>query len=249
MFSVRKAYKKRALQTHPDRAPASDKALAEERFRQVGIILVPRNRLSYCQVNNAYEVLIDPQKRQAYDRRGDWPPPTEDPPRHTHSNARSHPFRPSVFTFTDPFELFDSFFGHANPSHDPFPFGPSRAFLDPFFAPTGFSSPSPLDPFGHFGHFEPFNSSLGMGGGLAQDMFGHDPFLPPIAGGGLFQSPGAGIGGRPASYFSPNFSHSSRRGAGGGQWISESRSTSTVNGLTTSVHMRVDSSVRILSPV
>ena len=38
MFSVRKAYKKRALQTHPDRVPASEKALAEERFRQVGTI-------------------------------------------------------------------------------------------------------------------------------------------------------------------------------------------------------------------
>ena len=41
---VRKAYKKRALQTHPDRAPASDKALAEERFRQVGTILTLRDR-------------------------------------------------------------------------------------------------------------------------------------------------------------------------------------------------------------
>jgi len=39
LSSVRKAYKKRALQTHPDRVPASDKALAEERFRQVGTIL------------------------------------------------------------------------------------------------------------------------------------------------------------------------------------------------------------------
>lgn len=43
LFPVRKAYKKRALQTHPDRAPASDKAEAEERFRQVGTIPVPRN--------------------------------------------------------------------------------------------------------------------------------------------------------------------------------------------------------------
>ena len=36
---VRKAYKKRALQTHPDRLPAGstpeDKALAEEEFRKV----------------------------------------------------------------------------------------------------------------------------------------------------------------------------------------------------------------------
>lgn len=40
---VRKAYKKRALQTHPDRLPpgisAPEKAAAEERFRQVGSLL------------------------------------------------------------------------------------------------------------------------------------------------------------------------------------------------------------------
>jgi curved DNA-binding protein CbpA len=35
LLSVRKAYKKRALQTHPDRAPAQQKVQAEERFRQV----------------------------------------------------------------------------------------------------------------------------------------------------------------------------------------------------------------------
>ena len=45
LVPVRKAYKKRALQTHPDRAPASDKAEAEEKFRQVGTTSVPHNGL------------------------------------------------------------------------------------------------------------------------------------------------------------------------------------------------------------
>ena len=40
---VRRAYRRQALQTHPDRAPASEKALAEEKFRQVGTISVPHN--------------------------------------------------------------------------------------------------------------------------------------------------------------------------------------------------------------
>jgi hypothetical protein len=37
---VRKAYKKRALQTHPDRVPAEQKTTAEEEFRKVPRILV-----------------------------------------------------------------------------------------------------------------------------------------------------------------------------------------------------------------
>ncbi|KAF9643469.1 DnaJ-domain-containing protein [Thelephora ganbajun] len=214
---IRKAYKKRALQTHPDRAPASDKAQAEERFRQV---------------NNAYEVLIDPQKRLSYDRHGVWPPPTEDLPPHPQNNTRGHSYHPNIFTFTDPFELFESFFGHPSPLHDPFPFGPSRNFPHPFFAPTGFSFPSsPLGPFG------PFNPRVR--GGLFHDTFAHDSFMLPMMGGGLFQSQGAGSGERSASYFSST-SYPSRQGTSGNQWISESRSTSTINGLTTSVHERVD---------
>ena len=43
LFPVRKAYKKRALQTHPDRAPASDKAEAEEKFREASTIPVTCN--------------------------------------------------------------------------------------------------------------------------------------------------------------------------------------------------------------
>lgn len=37
--TVRKAYKKRALQTHPDRVPPEQKTTAEEEFRKV--LLVP----------------------------------------------------------------------------------------------------------------------------------------------------------------------------------------------------------------
>ena len=36
--SVRKAYKKRALQTHPDRVPPEQKTIAEEEFRKVRLI-------------------------------------------------------------------------------------------------------------------------------------------------------------------------------------------------------------------
>ena len=51
--SVKKAYRKLAMQFHPDRNP--DDAAAEKRFKEV---------------NEAYEVLKDDQKRAAYDRFG-----------------------------------------------------------------------------------------------------------------------------------------------------------------------------------
>lgn len=50
---VRKAYRKLALKYHPDQNPDNKKA--EEKFREI---------------SNAYEVLHDPKKRAAYDRRG-----------------------------------------------------------------------------------------------------------------------------------------------------------------------------------
>jgi hypothetical protein len=50
---VRKAYKRRALETHPDRNRDVDKEIAEERFRKVSM---------------AYEVLSDPEKRKVCPR-------------------------------------------------------------------------------------------------------------------------------------------------------------------------------------
>ncbi|MFA5927030.1 MAG: DnaJ domain-containing protein [Patescibacteria group bacterium] len=50
---IKKAYRKLALQHHPDRGGGKE---AEEKFKAI---------------NNAYEVLSDPQKRAQYDRFGD----------------------------------------------------------------------------------------------------------------------------------------------------------------------------------
>jgi len=68
---IKKAYRKLALQWHPDRHPEAKKRLeAEQRFKQI---------------SEAYEVLSDPEKRAKYDRFGEhWkqgqeftPPPGE----------------------------------------------------------------------------------------------------------------------------------------------------------------------------
>lgn len=50
---IKRSYRKLALRYHPDRVPASEKAQAEVRFKRV---------------NQAHEILSDPQLRQYYDR-------------------------------------------------------------------------------------------------------------------------------------------------------------------------------------
>ncbi|KAJ7089698.1 hypothetical protein B0H15DRAFT_267084 [Mycena belliarum] len=131
---IRKAYKKQALLTHPDRLPAgftpSEKQNAEERFRQV---------------SNAYEVLKDPENRRLYDTHGVWPPPTpaqETPYPHRappHRSAPRHnsyePFRdPFANFFTEPFDLFDKMFSdYRRPSYHPVHRSASN-WRDPFEA-------------------------------------------------------------------------------------------------------------------
>lgn len=215
---IRKAYKKKALKTHPDRlspnATPEEKAASEEHFRKV---------------NNAYEVLTDPQKRKEYDRYGVWPPPDLDDdeplPRRPSGNRRgsfsrhpptprspfgdhffSHPF-PSA-TFTDPFTLFDSIFGdfpfqsHSRPS----PYRPHRSRSDdPFQMP-------------HRMHQEMMGSMFAQ---FERDMFSTFPdhhnvgFVPPVP-------------------RLPAPSSSNQR------WVEESFVTSTVNGVTQTVHKRRD---------
>ncbi|MGI9088075.1 MAG: DnaJ C-terminal domain-containing protein [Chthoniobacterales bacterium] len=58
---IKSAFRKLARQNHPDMAKAKDKATAEEKFKQI---------------NEAYEVLSDPDKRSKYDQLGaDWNQP------------------------------------------------------------------------------------------------------------------------------------------------------------------------------
>jgi len=78
---IKKAYRKMAMQWHPDRNP-DNKAEAEEKFKEAA---------------EAYSVLNDTQKRASYDRFG-------------HSGVSgSGGFDPS--TFTDFGEIFGEFFG------------------------------------------------------------------------------------------------------------------------------------------
>lgn len=74
---IKKAFRKKALQFHPDKNKSPD---AEEKFKQI---------------NEAYEILSDPEKRQMFDRYG-------------HAGVDNNGFSGEGY---DPFDIFNQFFG------------------------------------------------------------------------------------------------------------------------------------------
>lgn len=118
---LKKAYRKQALQWHPDRNKAAD---AETKFKEI---------------NEAYQVLSDPKKKANYDQFGHsaFDPSMGGNPSGAgggFGGYRQGPFSYSYSTgsggsnpfgdfggFTDPFEIFEQFFGGSNS-----PFGNRR---------------------------------------------------------------------------------------------------------------------------
>lgn len=113
---IKKAYRKLALQYHPDRNKGKE---SEEKFKEV---------------NKAYEVLSDPQKRQTYDQFGSAAFEQGGPAGQGPFGAggpfggfnQQGPFSYTYTTsgpgggfdfggFSDPFEIFEQFFGGASP--------------------------------------------------------------------------------------------------------------------------------------
>ncbi len=111
---IKKAYRKLALQYHPDRNKGKE---AEQKFKEV---------------TKAYEVLSDPQKRQTYDQFGHQAfeqggPGGQGP--FGGGGPFGGQYGPFTYTyttsnqggdfdfggFTDPFEIFEQFFGGASP--------------------------------------------------------------------------------------------------------------------------------------
>lgn len=115
---LKKAYRKKALEFHPDKNKSSD---AETKFKEV---------------NEAYEILSNPQKKQTYDQFGHAAFKQGGPGAGGFGGfggARTGRAGPFTYTytntaegaqgspgfdfggFTDPFEIFESFFGGASP--------------------------------------------------------------------------------------------------------------------------------------
>lgn len=111
---IKKAYRKQAVEWHPDKHQGGDKEKAEKKFKEI---------------NEAYQVLSDPQKKQMYDQvghsafenggggagyggfggqspfGGSWKVYT--------SGSGESPF--GNFDFGDPFDIFEQFFGGGSP--------------------------------------------------------------------------------------------------------------------------------------
>jgi DnaJ-class molecular chaperone len=125
---IKKAYRKQALEWHPDRHK-DDKEAAEKRFKEI---------------NEAYQVLSDPQKKAAFDQYGHaaFTPGGGNPAGNPFGGfgGQSGPFTYTYTTggdspfgnvdFGDPFDIFESFFGGGSP------FGRTKARQIPRYSMT-----------------------------------------------------------------------------------------------------------------
>jgi len=110
---IKSAYRKQALKWHPDRNKSSE---ATDKFKEI---------------NKAFEVLSNPQKKQMYDQyghdafeRGGFGSASggqqqsyqQGPFSYTYSSSGGNPFEGADFGgFSDPFEIFEQFFGFQSP--------------------------------------------------------------------------------------------------------------------------------------
>lgn len=89
---IKKAYKRSAVKSHPDKAPEGEREVYEERFKKI---------------SRAYEILSDPQKRHVYDQHGEAAFDGRDASGGGAPGGGMHGFPQG----SDPFEMFRGMFG------------------------------------------------------------------------------------------------------------------------------------------
>lgn len=105
---IKKAYRKLARQHHPDMVKDTDKSSAEKKFKEL---------------NEAYQVLSDPQKRKVYDQYGHAG--TGFNGGNTGGFGQGGQWGPFSYSYTstggqgniDPFDIFEEFFGFRGGQH------------------------------------------------------------------------------------------------------------------------------------
>ncbi|TFL01990.1 hypothetical protein BDV98DRAFT_592492 [Pterulicium gracile] len=260
---VKKGYKKKALQTHPDKLPANAtaeaKRQAEEQFRLVSNayeVLRDQGNRQACTALSVILFLVNPNSLKLYDLHGVWPPPQAGRSSNRGPSA-STPFPPDQWPFngqqpffgdqrsnaqyTDPFMFFDSIFRDVFPAMHHGHFSHNHQH-DHHHDPTFSFHTGPHHRHRHI-------SSLGRGNapGMFGDAFMNDPFFnnanaasnpfgPGFPFGNMFPSVVGGM----SSSASTTFTNSGNRR---GRWMSESRSTVISNGQKTSTWERLDQEV------
>ncbi|TPX64645.1 hypothetical protein CcCBS67573_g08360 [Chytriomyces confervae] len=235
---IKRAYRKAALQCHPDKCKPEEKASAE---------------IQFSIISEAYEILKDPNLRQQYDTYGSAgirAGGRASPGASRASGPGYTPFGSSGFAFHDPRSLFEEVFGGRDPFGDAF-FAQMHA--DPFSTRQQqhqqqhqqhhqqhqFMHQTPRQqfrnnnmnqfnsPFASHSMFSPFQGMGGM----------HD-----FGGGFSSMSQGAGgFGGGGFSSFSSSTSSGGFGGGSGGNFVSQSSQTRIVNGERTTVTTTTDS--------
>ncbi|KAG8693493.1 hypothetical protein FRC08_009080 [Ceratobasidium sp. 394] len=213
---IRRAYKKRALKTHPDRAPPERKLIAEEEFRKV---------------NAAYEVLIDEEKRRIYDRHGIYPPP-EPPVEDMYANPHAREYANGMHFAPPPMPTRPSFERQSR-RNAPRP-------VDPFMHMYNESPfpPGPPPGSGPFGMHHPsfvFSDPFKVFENVFAAAFPPQHFLPfPMS---IHPSPMMPFAGGPGFIVFPEEAQGHPRSV----WTEETHTTRLVNGHEERIWTRVDS--------
>ncbi|KAL7571080.1 hypothetical protein ACA910_003792 [Epithemia clementina (nom. ined.)] len=159
---IRSAYRKAALQHHPDRVAPEDKATANVLF---------------AKISNAYELLSDETKRAEFDQQqfNGGAVPNQHEPNHCNNNHNFHDFHHPHHS-----SHFDNHFRHHFHFHDPFEVF-RHVFREEFGGPSaGFGNSARHQ---HNPHAHPMMSPF------MNDPFFADPFgrgMPSARGGSIF---------------------------------------------------------------